>query len=188
MIPLFLCVTELEQPLQSNLLGNIFAVRVIVFHRKWPSLIMLSGFLCCIKIYFYLPKKKKGRELSQISELPEEDRVLHDGVKAIHWLASKNRVLQALQKQYAVAVYHLENTKSSKGDYGVKAKGLLKEMKSESFVKLLDYMIDVTEVLGSLSRKFHNEDLFITDLLVLHALFVYLLLCLSNLIANLVFT
>ena len=38
-------------------------------------------------------------------------------------------------------------------------------MKSERFVKLLDYMIDVTAVLGSFSREFQNEDLFITDLI-----------------------
>ena len=38
-------------------------------------------------------------------------------------------------------------------------------MKSERFVKLLDYMIDVTAVLGSFSREFQNEELFITDLI-----------------------
>ncbi|XP_015763634.1 PREDICTED: zinc finger protein 862-like [Acropora digitifera] len=116
------------------------------------------------KFYFYSPKKR--RELSQISELLEEDRVRYGGVKCIRWLASQHRALLALQKHYAVTVYHLENTtSSSKGEDGAKAKGYLKELKTERFVKMLHYMVDVTAILGRLSKQFQYEDLFITDII-----------------------
>lgn len=134
------------------------AIKEVSYYSKFEDTV--KGIF---KFYFYSPKKR--RELSQISELLEEDRVRYGGVKAIRWLASQHRALQALQKHYAVTVYHLENTTSSKGEDGAKAKGLLKELKKERFVKLLHYMIDVTAVLGSLSREFQNEDLFITDII-----------------------
>ena len=115
------------------------------------------------KFYFYSPKKR--RELLQISEILQEDRVRYGGLKAIRWVASQHRALMALQKHYAVTVYHLENTTNSKGEDGAKAKGLSKELKKERFVKLLHFMIDVTAILGQLSKQFQYEDLFITDVI-----------------------
>ena len=111
------------------------AIKEVPYYSKFEDTV--KGIF---KFYFYSPKKR--RELSQISELLDEDRVRYGGVKAIRWLASQHRALQALQKHYAATVYHLENTTSSKGEDGARAKGLLKEMKKEHFVKLLHYMID----------------------------------------------
>ena len=69
-----------------------------------------------------------------------------------------------------MTVYHLENTTTSSGEDGAKAKGYLKELKTEKFVKMLHFMINVTAILGQLSKQFQNEiyyylDLFITDVL-----------------------
>lgn len=86
-------------------------------------------------------------------------------MKAIRWLASQHRALSALQKHYAVTVYHLGNTTNNKGEDGAKAKQFLKELKTECFVKMLHYMTDATAVLGRLSKQFQYEDLFITDII-----------------------
>lgn len=64
-----------------------------------------------------------------------------------------------------MTVYNLGNTTNNKGEDGAKAKGFLKELKTERFVKMLHYMTDATAVLGRLSKQFQYEDLFITDII-----------------------
>lgn len=69
----------------------------------------------------------------------------------------------ALHKHYAVIVYYLEKTTSSTGQDGAKAKGYLKELKTDMFVLKLHFTIDITAILGQFSKQFQYEDLFITN-------------------------
>ena len=69
----------------------------------------------------------------------------------------------ALQKHYAVTVYYLEKPTSSTGEDGAKANGYLKELKTDMFVWKLHFMIDITAILGQLSKQFQYKDLFITN-------------------------
>ena len=132
------------------------AIKEVPYYTKFEDTV--KG---VFKFYSYSPKKR--RELSQISAFLDEDRVHYGGLKAIRWLASQHKALLALQKHYAVTVYHLEDTTSSSGENGAKAKGYLKVLKTEKFLKMLHFMIDVTAILGQLSKQFQYEDLFITD-------------------------
>lgn len=101
------------------------------------------------KYYYYSPKKR--RELASLSDILDEAKAHYGGLKAVRWLASRNRALVALQTHYAVTVAHLENALTGKKEDAAKATGILKVLKSEQLVKYLHFMIDVTSVLSRLS-------------------------------------
>ena len=44
-----------------------------------------------------------------------------------------------------------------------KAKGILKDLHSTKFAKMLHFMVDIMEILGTLSQQFQSDDLFLTD-------------------------
>ena len=88
------------------------------------------------------------------------------GIQQIRWVASQERALIALKKNYEATCLHLENisASSTKAD-GTKAKGLLNKLKSPKFVTFLMFMIDFTEVIGYLSKVFQADNLIILDVL-----------------------
>lgn len=104
------------------------------------------------KYYYYSPKKR--RELASLSDILDEAKAHYGGLKAVRWLASRNRALVALQTHYAVTVAHLEKASTGKKEDAAKATGILKVLKSEQLVKYLHFMIDVTSVLSRLSVQF----------------------------------
>ena len=130
-------------------------IKILPYYEKFQDTIK-----SIFKFYFYSPKKR--RELASISELLEEDKVHFGGIKTIRWLASQHRALKAIQKHYPTTVTHHENTaSSSKGEDGNKAKKFAHDIKSEKFVKVMHFMIDVTAVIAKLSKEFQNEGVFV---------------------------
>ena len=113
------------------------------------------------KYYYYSPKKR--RELASLSDILDEAKAHYGGLKAVRWLASRNRALVALQTHYAVTVAHLENASTGKKEDAAKATGILKVLKSEQLVKYLHFMIDVTSVLSRLSVQFQKDDITINE-------------------------
>ena len=49
-------------------------------------------------------------------------------------------------------------------EQGQRAKGILKDLKSDKFLKYLDFMMDVTKVLSTLNKTFQSDELCITDM------------------------
>ena len=88
------------------------------------------------------------------------------GIQQIRWVASQQRALNALKKNYGSTCHHLENiaASSAKND-AAKAKGLLTRLKSPKFLTFLMFMIDFTDVIGYLSLSFQADDLIIVDVL-----------------------
>ncbi|XP_060082847.1 zinc finger protein 862-like [Ylistrum balloti] len=137
-------------------LGVLDAVKTVPYLRQFDDTV--KG---VFKYYFYSPKKR--RELKAISEIIEEDYAYYSGVQQIRWLASRHRSLAALEKHYAVTIYHLEHVGQGTGEDSARSKGLLRELKTEKFVKFLHFMIDVTSVLKHLSECYQRDELFISD-------------------------
>ena len=52
---------------------------------------------------------------------------------------------------------------SATDEQGQRAKGILKGLQSDKFLKYLDLMMAVTKVLSTLSKTFHGDELCITD-------------------------
>ena len=88
------------------------------------------------------------------------------GIQQIRWVASQQRALNALKKNYGSTCHHLENiaASSTKND-AAKAKGLLRRLKSPKFLTFLMFMIDFTDVIGYLSLSFQADDLIMVDVL-----------------------
>ena len=63
-------------------------------------------------------------------------------------------------------IAHLQHNLQTKGDDGVKAKGILQNLQSEKFVKFMYFLLDVMKVLSDLSKSFQRDEFCITDLLV----------------------
>ena len=49
-------------------------------------------------------------------------------------------------------------------DQEQRAKGILKDLKSEKFLKYLNFIMDVTNVLSTLNKTFQSDELCITDM------------------------
>ena len=88
------------------------------------------------------------------------------GIQQIRWVASQQRALNALKKNYGSTCHHLENiaASSTKND-AAKAKGLLTRLKSPKFLTFLMFMIDFTGVIEYLSLSFQADDLIVVDVL-----------------------
>ena len=113
------------------------------------------------KFYFYSPKRR--REVNEIANILEEDVVYYSGVQNTRWLASRHRAICALEKHFPTTVMHLQHKAGTSDEQGQQAKGILKDLQSEKFVKYLYFMMDVTKVLSTLSKTFQSDELCITD-------------------------
>ena len=58
---------------------------------------------------------------------------------------------------------HMQHKTAPSDEHGQRAKGILKDLQSDKFLKYLDLMMDVTKVLSTLSKTFHGDELCITD-------------------------
>ena len=83
--------------------------------------------------YYYSPKKRK---LFDIAVSLDKELKHYGGIKQVRWVASQERALKSLLDNYAVTCLHLEDIASRKGEDGARAKGYLKEMKSERYIKV----------------------------------------------------
>lgn len=113
------------------------------------------------KFYFYSPKRR--REVNEIVNILEEDTVYYSGIQATRWLASRHRAICLLEKHFPTTVMHLQHKGGLSDEQGQRAKGILKDLLSEKFVKYLYLMMDVTKVLSTLSKTFQSDELCITD-------------------------
>ena len=113
------------------------------------------------KFYFYSPKRR--REVNEIAIILEEDTVYYSGIQATRWLASRHRAICSLEKHFPTTVMHLQHKGGLSDEQGQRAKGILKDLLSEKFVKYLYFMMDVTKVLSTLSKTFQSDELCITD-------------------------
>ena len=59
---------------------------------------------------------------------------------------------------------HVQHKTGTSDEQGQQAKGILKDLQSEKFLKYLDFMMDVTNVLSTLSKTFQSDELCITDM------------------------
>ena len=115
------------------------------------------------KWYYYSPKRR--REVNRIAEILDESHVYFSGVHQVRWLASRSRAFAALQKHLVAAVTHLQHAASLTGADAAKANGFLKQLTDRDFVESLHFMLDVMEVLANISVNFHQDGLFITDVI-----------------------
>ena len=68
-----------------------------------------------------------------------------------------------MHRQYPTAMHVQHKTGTSDGQ-GQHANCILKDLQSEKFLKYLNIMMDVTNVLSTLSKTFHSDQLCITDM------------------------
>ncbi|KAJ8301583.1 hypothetical protein KUTeg_020570 [Tegillarca granosa] len=107
------------------------------------------------------------RELVEIASVLEEASIKQTGLQKTRWVASRHRALVALEKSFPTVVYYFNHSASTgKGEDQAKAKGIVKELCSERFVRFLHFMIDLTKVLSDISKQFQNDHLFISDVSV----------------------
>lgn len=113
------------------------------------------------RFYYYSPKKR--RELHGFTDVFEEQAAYYSsGSQKTRWVARRHRALLALGKNFAITVKHLEHVGSRTGEDAAKAKGMVKAIKTEKFVRFLYFLLDVTNILRELSLQFQSDDLFIT--------------------------
>ena len=56
-------------------------------------------------------------------------------------------------------VMHVQHKTGTSDKQGQRAKGILKDLQPEKFLKYLNFMTDVTNVLSTLSKTFHSDQL-----------------------------
>ena len=97
----------------------------------------------------------------------EDDLAHFGGIQQIRWVASQQRALNALKKNYEATCLHLQNIASLENTDAAKARGLLLRLKSPKFLRFLMFMIDFTEAIGFVSLSFQADDLLVIDVLPL---------------------
>ena len=115
---------------------------------------------------FYYASGKRRRDVNAISEVLDEDPVYFSAPTGARWMASRLRAYKAVIKHYNSVVMHLEDASNRKTDEVSKCVGYLKTLLSVKFVEGLHFMVDVLEILASVSLAFQKNDIFITDLTV----------------------
>lgn len=108
---------------------------------------------------FYHRSTKRIKELDELGDLMEMKILRHKGLHGIRWLRSKNRAAVAVINNMPCLIIHLENIASSNTDTKLssRAKGYLKTLKSERFVKFLLLFQDITTILSRLSELFQRR-------------------------------
>lgn len=108
---------------------------------------------------FYHRSTKRIKELDDLGDLMETKILRHKALHGIRWLRSKNRAAVAIINNMPCLIMHLEDIASSDMDKKLssRAKGYLKTLKSERFVKFILLFQDITTILSSLSELFQRR-------------------------------
>lgn len=69
----------------------------------------------------------------------------------------------AFEKNFAITVKHLEHVGTGTSEDATKARGMVKAIKTEKFVRFLYFLLHVTKILRELSLQFQSDYLFITE-------------------------
>ena len=112
---------------------------------------------------FYIYSLKRHRIENQITNIFEEETIYCSGIQATRWLASRQRAKCSFKKKFPTTVIHLRHKVGFLDEQGQRAKGILRDLLSEKFVKYLYFMMDMTKVLSTLSKTFQGDELYITD-------------------------
>ena len=116
---------------------------------------------CVLKYY-----SKSGKRLHELSVI---GNVLCKVVKSfgkwnpVRWIASKCRILKAINHNWSSIVLHMEGKAVGNGDDAATARGILQQITSVEFVYFLG--CDLTAVLGKLSEAFQSDSLSLSSAL-----------------------
>ena len=69
----------------------------------------------------------------------------------------------AFEKNFAITVKHLEHVGTGTSEHATKARGMVKAIKTEKFVRFLYFLLHKTKILRELSLQFQSDYLFITE-------------------------
>ena len=114
--------------------------------------------------WFYYHSPKKGRELHGFADIFDGQAAYHSsGSQKTRWVASRHSALLAFEKNFAITVKHLEHVGTGTSEDATKARGMVKAIKTEKFVRFLYFLLHVTKILRELSLQFQSDYLFITE-------------------------
>ena len=128
----------------------------------------LSKFQNTIKslLKFYSHSGKRLRELSAVSEILDITLRKYGKWNSTRWIASKVRVMKAVNDNWTSTITHLEEkAASSNSSEANTAKGLLRTCRSVRFIAFLGFMCDFTTALSKLSEAFQSDDLSLSSVL-----------------------
>ena len=108
---------------------------------------------------YYSQSSKRLGELAEIGKMFNETICSFGKWNPIRWIASKSRILKAVNTNWSATVVHLEQQGAGHGDNAAKARGLLREITSVEFIYFLGFMCDFTSSLGRLSEAFQSDTL-----------------------------
>ena len=112
--------------------------------------------------YYYSPKKR--RELHGFADIFDGQAAYHSsGSQKTRWVASRHSALLAFEKNFAITVKHLEHVGTGTSEDATKARGMVKAIMTEKFVRFLYFLLRVTKILRELSLQFQSDYLFITE-------------------------
>lgn len=135
-------------------LGVLDAVKQVEYLKKFEDTLKR---IC--KFYSFSPKRRE--ELKKLASFLDENLKMHTEIKAIRWVSSKLRALEAVCQDINVTVTHMEQIleTSNRADELGQAKAILSDLKSVKFVKYIYLMLDVLTAITQTSVLFQNKDL-----------------------------
>lgn len=91
------------------------------------------------KFYSFSPKRRE--ELKRFASFLDENLKMHTEIKAIRWVSSQQRALEAVCQDINVTVTHMEQIleTSYRADELGQAKAILTDLKSVKFVKYIHH-------------------------------------------------
>ena len=93
----------------------------------------------------------------------KEDVAYYSDAQNTRWLPSRHMAICALEKHFPT-VMHVQHKAGTSDEQGQRPKSILKDLQSEKFLKNLDFMMDATKVLSTLSKTFQSDKLCTTDM------------------------
>ena len=128
----------------------------------------ISKFQDTIKalLRFYSKSGKRLRELSAIGKALDSVLRQYGKWNSTRWIASKARVMKALDDNWTSTIMHLrEKAASSTNQEASTAKGLLQICSLVRFITFLGFMCDFTLALSNLSEAFQSDHLSLSSVL-----------------------
>lgn len=115
-------------------------------------------------LYHYSPKRR--RELSEIAALLNTSLAHFSSVKQVRWLSSKARAIDAVKQNLGSVASHLEHDAAAgiRADDSNKVNGILTQMTSVPFLRMLHFLLDYLPIVSELSRAFQTEDVLVIQM------------------------
>ncbi|KAJ8318080.1 hypothetical protein KUTeg_003171 [Tegillarca granosa] len=141
----------------SVMMGNKSGVSSKIKERLGRGIIIIH----CVAHNLELAVLDAGKGISYLSTFQSTFQQVY---KLYYYSPKRRRELVEMASVLEEA--SITQTGTGEGEDQAKAKGIVKELCSERFVRFLHYMIDVTKVLSDISKQFQNDHLFISDVSV----------------------